>query len=144
MLTALGSQLAALWLPDHDDVGQPDHFAKYLEAILAFAGNDLEFLGCKQHKRSCHKLAEKYLCAGSQASEAWETVVTSYCFSGHQSQYLGSFAYSLLMMFLRHDLISKDPVFQSVIPQIIDKARVSFTKVTRHAAVLFCLLHMAI
>ena len=31
---------------------------------------------------------------------------------------------------MRHDLISKDPVFQSIIPQIIEKTKVALTKVS--------------
>ena len=31
---------------------------------------------------------------------------------------------------MRHELISKDPVFQSIIPQIIEKTKVALTKVS--------------
>ena len=51
-------------------------------------------------------------------------------YSGHPSQFLGSFTYSLLASFMRHELISKDPVFQSIIPQIIEKTKVALTKVS--------------
>ncbi len=53
------------------------------------------------------------------------------CFSsaGHQSQFLASVTCPLLISFLKHDLISKDPLFISVVPRIIEKTKVSLTKV---------------
>ncbi|XP_013417289.1 exportin-5 [Lingula anatina] len=48
VLTGIGTQLCALW-GSSDDIGQPENFGKYLEAILALTQHPSQMLGSYTH-----------------------------------------------------------------------------------------------